>query len=150
MSAMTTQVCDIQGRRLMLTHLDEVLWPDAEITKEELLGYYQGVADRVLPFIANRPLSLQRIADPVTGECLYQKSAPAGLPTWIPTRRVRSEHAALGYADHVIGGDLPSLMHVGHHGDADLAAHRRQDLQAGVDARSAIRVERRAVGLVEG
>jgi bifunctional non-homologous end joining protein LigD len=109
---MTTRVCDIQGRRLMLTHLDEVLWPDAEITKQELLEYYQGVADHLLPFIANRPLSLQRIADPVTGECLYQKTAPAGLPTWIPTRRVRSEHAALGYADHIIGADLPSLLHL--------------------------------------
>ena len=96
----------------MLTHLDDVLWPDAGITKGELLEYYQGVADYLLPFIANRPLSLQRVADPVTGECLYQKTAPAGLPTWIPTRRVRSEHAAVGYADHVIGADLPSLLHL--------------------------------------
>ena len=109
---MTTRVCDIQGRRLMLTHLDRGVWPEAAITKDELLEYYTGVADHVLPFIANRPLSLQRVADPVTGECLYQKTAPAGLPTWIPTRRVRSEHAALGYADHVIGGDLPSLLHL--------------------------------------
>jgi bifunctional non-homologous end joining protein LigD len=96
----------------MLTHLDECSGPDARITKGELLEYYQGVADHLLPFIANRPLSLQRVADPVTGECLYQKSAPAGLPAWIPTRRVRSEHAAVGYADHVIGADLPSLIHV--------------------------------------
>ena len=109
---MTTRVCDIQSRRLMLTHLDQVWWPEAAITKEELLEYYSNVADHVLPFIANRPLSLQRIADPVTGECLYQKTAPAGLPTWIPTRRVRSEHAAVGYADHVIGADLPSLLHL--------------------------------------
>ena len=109
---MTTRVCDIQGRRLMLTHLDDVLWPDAGITKGELLEYYQGVADHILPFIANRPLSLQRVADPVTGECLYQKTAPAGLPTWIPTRRVRSEHAAVGYADHAIGADLPSLLYL--------------------------------------
>jgi bifunctional non-homologous end joining protein LigD len=109
---MSTRVCDVQSRRLMLTHLDQVWWPEAEITKEELLEYYTRVADYVLPFTANRPLSLQRIADPVTGECLYQKTAPVGLPTWIPTRRVRSEHAAVGYADHVLGADLPSLLYL--------------------------------------
>src|SRR5262249_28665339 len=109
---MTTRVCDIQGRRLMLTHLDDVLWSDAEITKSELLEYYQREAEHLLPFIANRPLSLQRGADPVPRECLYQKSAPAGLPTWVPTRRVRSEHAAVGYADHVVGADLPSLLYL--------------------------------------
>jgi len=70
------------------------------------------VAEHLLPFVANRPLSLQRVADPVTGECLYQKTAPAGLPTWLPTRRVRSEHAAVGYAEHVIGADLPSLLYL--------------------------------------
>jgi len=108
----STRVTDVQGRRLILAHLDEAVWPEDGITKNELLDYYTEVADHLLPFIANRPVSLQRAPDPLTGECVYQKTAPPGLPSWVPTRRVRSAHAALGYADYVIGGDLPSLPYM--------------------------------------
>jgi bifunctional non-homologous end joining protein LigD len=107
-----TRVVDVGGRRLTLAHLDEVLWPEDGITKGELLDYYREVAAPVLSFVAQRPLSLQRAPDPQTGECVYQKTAPPGLPGWIPTRRIRSEQAALGHADYVIGGDLPSLLYL--------------------------------------
>jgi bifunctional non-homologous end joining protein LigD len=107
-----TRVVDVEGRRLTLAHLDEVLWPEDGITKGDLLDYYRAVASPVLTFVANRPLSLQRAPDSQTGECVYQKTAPPGLPGWIPTRRIRSEHAALGYAEYVIGGDLPSLLYL--------------------------------------
>jgi bifunctional non-homologous end joining protein LigD len=111
---MTTaaRVVDVGGRSLILAHLDEVLWPEAGVTKGELLDYYSDVAGSLLPFVANRALSLQRAPDPRTGECVYQKTAPPGLPGWLPTRRIRSEHAALGYAEHVIGGDLSSLLYL--------------------------------------
>jgi bifunctional non-homologous end joining protein LigD len=89
-----------------------VLWPEDNITKGELLDYYTAIACHALPYVANRPISLQRVPDAVTGECVYQKTAPPGLPGWIPTRRIRSAHAALGYADYVIGGDLPSLLYL--------------------------------------
>jgi bifunctional non-homologous end joining protein LigD len=108
----STRVTEVQGRRLILAHVDEVLWPEDRVTKSELLEYYTDVADHLLPFLAGRPISLQRVPDPLTGECAYQKTAPPGLPGWVPTRRVRSEHAAGGYADYVIGGDLPSLLYL--------------------------------------
>src|SRR4030095_6957852 len=50
---MSTRVCDVQSRRLMLTHLDQVWWPEAEITKEELLEHYTRVAHYLPPFTAN-------------------------------------------------------------------------------------------------
>ena len=109
---MNTRVAEVQGRRLILTRLDEVSWPGDGVTKSELLDYYTEIADHLLPFIANRPFSLQRAPDGLTGECVYQKTAPPGLPAWVPTRRVRSEHAALGYADYLIGADLPALLYV--------------------------------------
>ena len=83
------------------------------ITKEELLEYYSNVADHLLPFIANRPLSLQRIADPVTGECLYQKTAPAGLPTVDPDP-ARPQRACRGSATPTTSSapTCPSLLHL--------------------------------------
>jgi DNA ligase D len=111
-TTMTTRVTEVQGRRLILAHLDELLWPEEQVTKGELLDYYVDVAPHLLPFLANRPLSLQRAPDPLTGECAYQKTAPPGLPVWVGTRRVRSEHAALGYADYLVGVDVPSLLYL--------------------------------------
>ena len=103
---------EIDGRRLMLSGLDRELWPEVALTKGDLVDYYLSMAEYVLPPLTNRPLSLLRWTDGLGGECLYQKSAPPGLPPWVPTRRIRSEHAALGYSDHVVGGDLATLIHL--------------------------------------
>src|SRR5205814_6812329 len=64
-SAVSTRVVDVEGRRLILTHLDEVLWPEDGVTKDELLTYYADVSGHLLPFLAGRPLSLQRAPDPI-------------------------------------------------------------------------------------
>ena len=106
-----TRVLELDERRLLLNHLDEVLWPDVGVTKGDLIDYYLEVADHLLPFVANRPVSLLHAPDPITGECLYQKTAPPGLPTWIPTRRIRSEHAALGYCDYVLVVERAALAY---------------------------------------
>src|SRR5688500_10789533 len=88
------RVVEIDDHRLTLSNSDKVLWPDEGHTKADLVQYYVNVADRILPFLRDRPLSLLRCPDGVTGECFYQKHAPPGVPPWIPTKRVRSEHAA--------------------------------------------------------
>ncbi|TXM95176.1 DNA ligase D [Methylobacterium sp. WL30] len=61
-----------------LTHPDRVLWPDVGLTKEGLAEYYEEVADRILPHVVDRPLSLLRCPDGL-GSCFYQKHAWAGL-----------------------------------------------------------------------
>ncbi|HEX3179362.1 MAG TPA: non-homologous end-joining DNA ligase [Methylomirabilota bacterium] len=107
-----SRVLEIDDRKLLLNRLDDELWPEAGVTKADLIDYYVDVADRLLPFVAGRPVSLLRAPDPITGECAYQKTAPAGLPPWIPTRRIRSEHAALGYADYLLVPDRATLVYL--------------------------------------
>lgn len=97
---------------MLLANLEAALWPAAGVSKGDLLQYYLDVADAMMPFLANRPVSLLRCPEDTNGECVYQKAAPPGLPTWIPTRRIRNEHAALGYADYVIGGDRATLAYL--------------------------------------
>jgi bifunctional non-homologous end joining protein LigD len=105
------RVLEIDDRRVLLNRLDEVLWPDVGITKGDLIDYYLDVAPHLLPFVANRAVSFLHAPDPITGECVYQKTAPPGLPPWIPTRRIRSEHAALGYSDYVLIAERAALAH---------------------------------------
>lgn len=109
---MNARVLDVDGRRILLTNPETLLWPDEGITRGDLVEYYLTVADHLLPFVANRPLSLQRYPDGATGECAYQKTAPPGLPAWVTTRRVRTEYAALGYADYIVGSDRGALAYL--------------------------------------
>lgn len=109
---MSTRLVEIDGRRMMLSALDRELWPEANLHKGDLIDYYLAMTSYVLPYLTHRPLSLLRWMDGPGGECLYQKAAPPGLPPWVPTRRIRSEHAALGYSDHVVGGDRATLVYL--------------------------------------
>ncbi|MCJ2132556.1 DNA ligase D [Methylobacterium sp. J-026] len=61
-----------------LTHPDRMLWPDVGLTKEGLAEYYAEIADRILPHVVGRPLSLLRCPDGL-GSCFYQKHGWAGM-----------------------------------------------------------------------
>lgn len=104
---------DLDGHRLILTNLDKTLWPDESLTKADLIDYHLDVSGYLLPFLVNRPLSLLRTADAASAtDWLYQKTAPPGLPAWVPTRRIRTEQAALGYAEYVVGSDRAALVYL--------------------------------------
>lgn len=107
-----SRVLELDGRRLLINNLDAVVWPDDGISKADLIEYYLHVADHLMPFFAGRPLSLLRCPDDAPGECVYQKTAPMGLPTWVVTRRIRTEQAALGYAGYVVGTDRAALVYL--------------------------------------
>jgi bifunctional non-homologous end joining protein LigD len=108
----TSRMLELDGRRLLLTNLDAVVWPDEGISKAELIEYYLEIAEHVLPFFTNRPLSLLRCPEGALDDCVYQKTAPMGLPTWVTTRRIRTEQAALGYAEYVVGTDRAALVYL--------------------------------------
>jgi bifunctional non-homologous end joining protein LigD len=67
---------------------DKVFFPDDGLTKGDLIDYYQGVADHLLPWLRNRPLVLQRFPDGIEEEGFYQKQVPEHFPGWISTVRV--------------------------------------------------------------
>jgi bifunctional non-homologous end joining protein LigD len=108
----TSRVVEIDGRRLLLNNLDAVVWPDEGISKAELIEYYLDVADHLMPFFAGRPLSLLRCPEDAQGDGVYQKTAPMGLPTWIATRRIRTEQAVLGSLEYVVGTDRAALVYL--------------------------------------
>ncbi len=67
-----------------LTHPDRLLWPEEGITKQGFADYYAEIADRVLPHIVDRPLSLMRCPGGIAAKCFFAKHPFAGL-----TDRVR-------------------------------------------------------------
>lgn len=70
----------LEAPPIRLTHPDKVLDPETNLTKAELAAYYWAVAERMLPHIANRPLSLVRCPEGAGKPCFYQKHVNHMLP----------------------------------------------------------------------
>ena len=69
-----------------VTHPDKVLYPDDGYTKADVAAYYRAVAPRLLPFLKDRPVTLERLPDGL-GEGkphFWQKNTPESYPAWIP------------------------------------------------------------------
>jgi bifunctional non-homologous end joining protein LigD len=62
-----------------LTSPEKLLWPEAGVSKEDLLGHYEKVWPRIEPFVVDRPLSLVRAPDGVEGQRFFQKHASKGM-----------------------------------------------------------------------
>jgi bifunctional non-homologous end joining protein LigD len=56
-----------------VSHPERIVYPDARVTKLQVAEYYASVAARLLPFIAERPLSILRCPDGLNAECFFQK-----------------------------------------------------------------------------
>lgn len=79
---------DVAGRSVRISSPDKVYYPDSDITKLDLAGYYAAVADAVFRALANRPVALNRFPDGLGGSSFYMKHAPKGLPDWVQTVQV--------------------------------------------------------------
>src|SRR6478735_3336732 len=72
-----------------LTNLDQPLFDGAEATKRDLIDYLDAVADRMLPGLEGRPLSVIRVHR--GQEAFMQKNVPKYTPEWVPTVQVWAE-----------------------------------------------------------
>jgi bifunctional non-homologous end joining protein LigD len=75
------------NRTVKLSSPDRLLWPDEGITKGDLFEYYREVAPALVPHLKDRPFTMKRFRDGVSGQGFFQKQAPKGMPEWIKTRR---------------------------------------------------------------
>ena len=88
---------------------DKVWWPDEGITKGDVARFYHGVASRIVPWTAGRPLVAERCPDGMSGSCFFQKNFPRGLPDDVPRTRIVAE--STGRAVHyVVGGSEKTLL----------------------------------------
>jgi len=80
-----TQVRKVNGKELKFTNLSKIYWPKEKITKRELINYYYQAAPFILPYLKNRPQSLNRFPNGINGKSFYQKNVTGKVPEWIET-----------------------------------------------------------------
>ena len=86
-----TVTIELDGKRLRLSNLNKVYFPESGYTKRNLLAYYYRMADFVLPFLGDRPLVLRRYPDGIKGQAFFQKDLREGIPEWFTTMPLDSE-----------------------------------------------------------
>ncbi|GHD39490.1 ATP-dependent DNA ligase [Mycetocola manganoxydans] len=88
---------DVDGRRIAVTNLDKVMYPETGTTKADVLRYYAEIADVMVPYTANRPATRKRWVHGVgtarhPGEVFYQKNLDESAPGWVARRSI--EHSS--------------------------------------------------------
>src|SRR3954447_539810 len=108
----TKSTVEVDGRRLALSNLDKVLYPETGFTKGEVVDYYARIAQVLLPHLAGRPMSFKRYPDGVEGQGFFAKNAPRGTPEWVRTVRLPSPGSSKDRdtLDYVVIEDLPTLI----------------------------------------
>jgi bifunctional non-homologous end joining protein LigD len=78
-----TQVRQVHGHELKFNHLGKVFWPKDGYTKRDLLNYYYQAGEYLLPYLKDRPQSLNRFPNGISGKSFYYKNVTGTAPDWV-------------------------------------------------------------------
>jgi bifunctional non-homologous end joining protein LigD len=95
---------------ISVSHPDKVFWPEEGYTKLDLIEYYDAIFPKLLPYVKDRILTLERCPDGMRGECFYQKQKPKSMPPGTQTQRIAHKDGGGKFTDYVIGGSLTTQL----------------------------------------
>jgi DNA ligase D-like protein (predicted polymerase) len=121
-------VLEVAGREVTVTNPRKVYFPEAGLTKLDVVRYYLAVAEGALRGAGGRPNVLVRYADGIHGEFFYQKRAPEARPDWIEVVALRFPSGRS--AEEVVPRDAAALAWMANLGCIELHPHpvRAEDL----------------------
>jgi exodeoxyribonuclease III len=80
-----SQTVKVDGCPLTFNHLSKVYWPEDGITKRDMFNYYDQVAEYMVPYLKDRPMSLNRFPNGIHGPNFYQKNVKDKVPDCMAT-----------------------------------------------------------------
>src|SRR5690554_1205552 len=96
-----------------ISNPDKIIFPNKGITKLEMVKYYEKEADKMLPFLKDRPLTLHRFPDGIDSDGFYQKNASDYFPDFIKRIQVKTEE---GENTQVLCDSKKSLVYLANQG----------------------------------
>jgi bifunctional non-homologous end joining protein LigD len=112
------QQLEVDGRELTISNLDKVFFPKSGFTKGAVIKFYSDIAEVILPHLRDRPQTLKRYPDGVSGEHFYEKNAPKHTPPWVKRFAVpRSEGGP--DINYVLCNDRATLIWATNLGDIE-------------------------------
>ena len=81
----TEKTVELNKTEIKLTNLDKLYWKKEKYSKRDLLNYYYDIAPTMLPYMKNRPQSLNRHPNGIDGMSFFQKNVQGKVPGWVET-----------------------------------------------------------------
>ncbi|GAC1339382.1 MAG: DNA ligase D [Candidatus Dormibacteria bacterium] len=108
---------EVAGRRLKLTNLDKLLWPEDGITKRDMIAYYTRMAPVILPYLRDRPVGMQMFPDGIAGKHFWRKEVPPNAPGWMRTWEHQHGSRVTRY---IVAEEVATLAFIANQGSIDL------------------------------
>jgi len=105
------QTRTVGGHNLGFSNLSKVFWPKEKLTKRDMINYYYQVAPYMLPYMKDRPQTLNRHPHGINGESFYQKNVKGKVPEWIETFPYYSE-TDVEEKEFLVCTDEASLLYI--------------------------------------
>ncbi|KHO25297.1 non-homologous end-joining DNA ligase [Mycolicibacterium setense] len=119
---------EIDGLEVAVSNPDKVVFPDAHVTKLDLINYYRAVADGALRGVYGRPMILKRFVKGIAEEAIFQKRAPEKRPDYVDVAELKYRSGTS--AKEAVLRDTAGLAWAVNLGCVDLNPHpvRAEDL----------------------
>ena len=118
-AARTGETLNVSGRQVPVSNLNKVFYPSVGFTKANVIDYYIRISPVLLPHLKDRPLTLKRYPEGVTGGFFYEKRCPPYRPDWVKTAPVWSDRNETEI-HYCLANDLPSIVWAANLGDLEL------------------------------
>ncbi len=112
-----SQVRKVNGHEIKFSNLHKVFWPKEKYTKRDLINYYHRMAPYILPYLKDRPQSLNRFPNGIEGKSFYQKDVTGKVPDWIKTFPYESEGINKNF---MLCNDEASLLYMANLGAIEM------------------------------
>lgn len=101
--------------KVKITNLSKLYFPDEEITKGDVIEYYQSISKYILPFLKNRPQSLKRNPNGITDNGFFHKDAGDEAPSFVKSKAIYSESTNKDI-DYIICNNAATLAYLNNLG----------------------------------
>lgn len=104
-----TEALKVGRRAVNVTHADRIVFPEAGLTKLDLVRHYERAAPAMLPYVRDRPLALQAFPEGIEGDGFFMKAVPRYFPDWVKRATVPKKG---GTITHVLAQDAGTLVYL--------------------------------------
>ncbi|MDV8025085.1 ATP-dependent DNA ligase [Rhodococcus sp. IEGM 1330] len=100
---------EIEGRKVSVTNLDKVLFPETGTTKSHIIEYYTTIAPAMLPHLVGRAVTRKRWPNGVDQSSFFEKNLAASAPDWLDRRSMQHSDRVVAYPLFSTAADLAWL-----------------------------------------
>jgi bifunctional non-homologous end joining protein LigD len=110
---MADKQIEVDGHVIVVGHPEKVFFPEDDLTKWDMVQYYERIAPAMLPHMQGRPVTMLRMTDGIHGESFYHKETPAYFPEWIKRVPMAKED---GVTNYVVCDSTAALTYLANQG----------------------------------